>query len=699
VQLLVNIGSRIQRALWARLGQRSPVENRFLLLIPVVGAVTGLSAVGLAHVMAYIQKLCWGSGHNLLDAAAQTPWHYRLLVLVAAGAIVGLIGRIFRVETRGAGTAGMVQALALRGGYISFRNTWPRVLAGVSMVAMGASLGREGPMIQFGGALGSLIARKFKLSTQHIRILTCSAAAAAIAAVYNAPIGGTMMAMEVLIGNFSLEIFGPVVISSVISTFIFRNAMGDLPRFVIPDALRLGYKLVSGWELFAYVGLGILGGLVSVLFVRFLFWSEDSFEKIRLPAFARPVAGMLLVGGIGCFYPHVFGNGYEAVNLVLHENVPWELLFILPWAKLVATGFSLGSGGAGGLFMPTLMIGAYLGAGFGFGLHSWFPHATADYGAYALVGMGAVLAGTTHAPITAIMMIFEQTNSYQIVLPLMLVCIVSNGVARLLRSESVEHETLRRRGVTLPRGPEGGVMQTLRVADAMHDDAPAVAEATPFNEVVDRFLKEPYNNLYVTNQAGRFLGAIRLHALKDVLTQRDTLTMVVARDLIDEAFPVLTPDQKLADTMDAFWRERAERLPVVNNPQERRLIGWLSKRDLIGIYSQEILQKRQLLARFAVRSGDEQRETFVELPEGFELRTVELPAHHAGRTLAQLAPRSTYRVHVLARKRRDPVTGRESVEVPEPHTRLEAGDRLVVIGRFEDIAQFLAALALPPASA
>jgi CBS domain-containing protein len=242
-------------------------------------------------------------------------------------------------------------------------------------------------------------------------------------------------------------------------------------------------------------------------------------------------------------------------------------------------------------------------------------------------------------------------------------------------------------------------MQTLRVADAMHDDAPAVAEATPFNEVVDRFLKEPYNNLYVTNQAGRFLGAIRLHALKDVLTQRDTLTMVVARDLIDEAFPVLTPDQKLADTMDAFWRERAERLPVVNNPQERRLIGWLSKRDLIGIYSQEILQKRQLLARFAVRSGDEQRETFVELPEGFELRTVELPAHHAGRTLAQLAPRSTYRVHVLARKRRDPVTGRESVEVPEPHTRLEAGDRLVVIGRFEDIAQFLAALALPPASA
>jgi CIC family chloride channel protein len=306
--------------------------------------------------------------------------------------------------------------------------------------------------------------------------------------------------------------------------------------------------------------------------------------------------------------------------------------------------------------------------------------------------MGGLLAGMTHAPLTAIMMIFEQTNNYQIVLPLMFVCIVSHFTTRLFKARSMEEESLHRSGVVLPTGLEAGVMQSLRVEDIMHDDVPAVSHSVPFSMIVEQFLKEPYSNLYVVNSEGKFLGAIRLHSMKEMLHQGESLSSVIADDLVDDSFQFVTPRQNLADAMDIFWRENAERLPVINNPADRKLIGWISKRDLLGVYSQEIMHKRQLLGHFVVREADEKRDVFLELPEGFELRTVELPAQLGGRTLAELAPRASYGVHILAIKRRDPVTGRSLTEMPEPATRLVVGDDLVVIGKSESLALFRAAL-------
>jgi CIC family chloride channel protein len=391
----------------------------------------------------------------------------------------------------------------------------------------------------------------------------------------------------------------------------------------------------------------------------------------------------------------VLGNGYDTVNMTLHEDasLTLELLVVLAVAKTVATALTFGSGGAGGLFLPSLMVGALLGGAFGNRIHTWFPHHTAEQGAYALVGMGAILAGTTHAPITAIMMIFEQTNSYQIVLPLMFVCIVSHFTARAFQGKSLHDEALLRRGITLPKGPEENVMQTMHVADIMHDEQPAVNHSVPFATVVERFLKEPYNNLYVIDGHGKFLGAIRLHSMKEMLSQGEALQTVVAHDLIDDTFTFATPDENLAGTMEKFWQQNSERLPVVNNATDRILIGWMSKRDLLGVYSQEILRKRQLLGHFVVNDDGEKRDVFVELPEGFGLRSVELPASCDGKTLAELAPRSRYGVHVLACKRRDPVTGHEVVELPEAQTRFATGARIVVIGPDAAIANFIAALA------
>ncbi|HUJ70963.1 MAG TPA: chloride channel protein, partial [Verrucomicrobiae bacterium] len=470
----------------------------------------------------------------------------------------------------------------------------------------------------------------------------------------------------------------------------FRSCMGGLPRFEVPH-----YELVSAWELFPYLVLGLLAGLISLLFVRALFGSQDLFEKLPLPNWLKPAIGMLLVGVIGVWWPHVYGNGFETVNLTLSgkPDPTFTLLLLLIPLKILASSLTFGSGGAGGLFTPSLMVGALLGGSFGYGVHMLFPHVTAEHGAYALVGMGGVLAGMTHAPLTAIMMIFEQTNNYQIVLPLMFVCIISHFTTRLFKGRSMEEESLRRRGIALPTGLEASVMQSVRVEDIMHDDVSAISQSAPFPMVVEQFLKEPYNNLYVVNSAGKFLGAIRLHSMKNMLHQTESLSAVIADDLIDDSFQFVTPQQNLADVMDIFWRENAERLPVINNSTDRKLIGWISKRDLLGVYSQEIMRKQQRLARFTVHEPDETRDMFVELPEGFELQTAELPSHLDGRTLADLSPRSRYGVHVLAVKRRDAVTGRSITEIPEPAKRLAAGDDLVLIGKSENLANFMASLA------
>ena len=676
------IEERIRRTVRTKLAPRASGENVYLLLIPTVGVLAGVSALAIAYLMSLLQMAFWGTAHDVLAGAEAAQWWRRMLVPVLGGAVVAGMAWLLRHDVRGAGTAGLTEALALRGGHISTRQALPATLAGVVTVSSGGSLGREGPMIELAAAIGSRLGRRFGLGTQQVRVLVCCGAAAAISAVYNAPIGGTIFVMEILIGSFALEIFGPVVIASVISTLIFRGAMGDLPRFVIPT-----YELVSVWELAAYLALGVLGGLFSVLTIRCIGGVDEAFRKWRAPGPARTVTGFALVGAIGIAFPQVFGNGAESVNLVLHEQLPLYLLLALPVAKLLATALTRGCGGAGGIFTPTLMMGALVGGAFGYLVHGWFPQHTAEYGAYALVGMGAVLAGTTHAPIMAIMMIFEQTNSYSIILPLMLVCTISNLVARRIQPESLHLDTLRRRGVLLPAGPEAGVMKTLRVSDVLHDDVEAARERDPFHVVVDYFLHTPRNYLYVTDDDGTFVGAVPLHAIKNLLAAGQSLDVVIAADLV-EPFECVTPDEFLADTMEKFWKQHAERLPVVEGYDAPRLVGWLSQRDLIGIYNQEILHKRQLLAHFTIPDsaapGDEDGR-FVELPEGISIRTLVVPPAFDGKTIREIAPRSEFGVHVLQVAHYAPTRRKPVIEMPGPDSVLYADDRLVVVGAREDV--------------
>lgn len=671
-----------------------PADTIYVLLIPIIGLITGIAALAIAHVLALLQRLLWGNGENLLTSVAAAPWYYRLLIPGLGGATLALMVLLFKRDVRGGGTAGLMEAIALRGGRIRMRREVPAVIAGIVTVSSGGSLGREGPMIEFAAVIGSWLGRRFALSTQQVRVLVCCAAAAAISAVYNAPIGGTIFVMEILIGTFALEIFGPVVIASVLATLVFRSAMGQLPRFVIPV-----YELVSAWELVGYLLLGIICGVFSVVVIEFMAWSTDVFRKLVPLGYVRPIIGLLMLGAIGIEFPQVFGNGYETVNTALHEQLPLILLLVLPLMKLLATGITRGSGGSGGVFTPTLMLGALVGGAFGYGVHAAFPAQTAEYGAYAIVGMGAVLAGTTHAPIMAIMMIFEQTNSYPIILPLMLVCIVSNLVARQLKTESLHEDALQRRGVALNVKPEAGVMRSLRVADVMHDDRDCVHEREPFSRVVDYFLSAPRNFLYVVDGQGRFMGAISLHAIKETLHTRFGHEIVLATDLT-EPFESVTPDQPLADVMGVFWRQHSERLPVVADRASMRLIGWIGQRDLLGVYQQEILDQNPLLARFqTTEPSGTGRATYIELPPGTTIRTFVVPSGLAGRTVGEIVPNGKYGVHVLQIQRHNPHQRKQVVELADADTRLRMNDRMVVMAAEHDMAALQETLELRDSSA
>jgi len=664
------------------LGEQTPSQQALLVLIPLVGVVVGLTSAGIAYLIHYLQDVLWGDGHDLVAAALASPTAKRILLPAAGGAILGLLGLVLRVRMRGHGTAGIIHALALKNGLVSLRREYPGTASGILTVSCGGSLGREGPMVEFGTALSSWLGRRARLEPRELRILVAAAAAAGLSAAYNAPIGGAMFAMEILIGSLALQVLGPVVIASVIATLISRNAMGNLPRFVIPQ-----YNLVSPWELLAHVALGVLCGIFAVIIIRTMSLCEDGFQRSHLPRWIQPLIGFSVVGVIGVWLPYVYGNGYGTVNLALNQELPFLLLLILPLAKLLATAFTRGSGGAGGMFTPTLMMGSLIGGAFGTLVHAWFPEHTAGPGAYALVGMAAMVSGTTHAPIMAMFMIFEQTNSYQIILPLMVVCIVSNAVAKRLKPESLHMETLSRRGIELPKWPEQG-MRGLRVQNVMHAEVEAVRRTDDFPTVVEAFLRHRFNYMYVVDESGRYLGVIALHELKKMLGDADSLHMVIAQDLLTTEFQTVAPEDSLAETLERFWKQDSERLPVVTR-REEKLVGWISKRDLIALYKQEVLGEGQMFGRFG-QAGDEERkqDRFVELPKDFEVVSLPVPPAMVGKSLRELDPRGTYGLYVLQIVGYDPVFGTRNVRMPGPESILQREDRLVVVGPAKGIQGF-----------
>ncbi|HEX2224149.1 MAG TPA: chloride channel protein, partial [Thermoanaerobaculia bacterium] len=544
-------------------------------------------------------------------------------------------------------------------------------------------LGREGPMIRLGAMISSWLAARLRLEPHRLKVLVGCGAAAGLAAAYNVPVGGALFAMEVILGNFALDIFGPIVASSVISTLISRSVLGNTPLFAGQD-----YTLVSGWEILLYAGLGVVGGIASVLFVLGVRTGRRAFKGMRfLPDPLKPVLGMTLLGCLALWVPHVLGGGQAAINMVLSGNLQlpegfglpssFTVLFLLglAFAKLLATALTAGSGAAGGLFTPSLFFGALIGDAYGQWSHTVWPEVASPGEAYAIVGMAAVAAGTSHAPISAILILFELTGNYELILPLMVASITSSLLSRRLYRHSIYTEALRGAGIDLPWRMEEAVLAGLKAKDLARPDLDTLRPGAHYAEVVDKFFATRRQRLFVVAPDGLLLGAVSLHDIKHVLETPDLLTAVVAHDLMAPVDRVVRDDERLHRATEYFAHSDYERLPVVD--AAGRLQGLLAKRDLLAVYAQEVLGRPALLATFVSESQDSRQ--YVELPPDFSLRMVPVPRELVGKTLAEARLPQTTGTRVLE-IRRPSRPGEEDQLIPDAGTRLEPGDVFLLLG-------------------
>lgn len=677
---------------------RNWIEEPWFL--PVVAVICGLAGAGGAILFRSLIYFCgelffgtgghwFGSFSEALAAAldparpeslapgADLPAWRRFLAPALGGLIVGPFVHYLAAETKGHGVPEVMEAVARRGGVIRRRVVVVKTLASAVTIGSGGSVGREGPIVQIGAALGSAIGQVLQLPPRQIRTLVGCGAAAGIAATFNAPIAGALFAVEVILADFATTQLAPIVIASVVATVLSRAVLGDHPAFLIP-----GYELVSPLELVFYAGAGVFAGGIALVFMNVLYAAEDGIERWRFPEPLKAAVGGMAVGLIGTRLPEVFGSGYGAMSASLAGALSLGMLALLLVAKLAATSITLGSGGSGGVFAPSLFLGAVGGGFFGTVVHQAFPHWTASSGAYALVTMGAVVAATTHAPITAIIMLFEMTQTIAIIPPLMTACVISTLVATRLHPDSIYTMKLSRRGVDVRAEKDPNVLRSLTVRDVIDREPEILAAGASFREVLDLLVRSRHSAFLVVDEAGDLIGAISVSELRRVILEEESLRHVaVAADLVEPGGPCVSELDDLDTCLQLFSESHVAEIAVLE-PGTRRVVGAIHEQDVLDAYHREMLQ-RDLAGGVGSRLALAGRGRRMDLGDGFVLAEVEAPTRLVGRTLRELDIRAQTGVQVLLIRN----AARDGVRVPRPEDRIAAGDALVVAGPVQAVAQ------------
>jgi CIC family chloride channel protein len=573
-----------------------------------------------------------------------------------------------------------MEAVALRGGLIRTRVVLAKMFASGICIASGGSVGREGPIVQIGAAMGSTLGQWFRIDRQRLRTLVGCGAAAGIAGTFNAPVAGALFAVEVILGDFGVAQFSPIVISSVAATVVSHRFLGDFPAFEVPT-----YSLVSAPELFAYAALGILAGLVALGFMRTLYFAEDSFDRIRIYPPLRGLLGGAVVGVIGIWAPHIFGVGYEAINEALNGSLIWTAMVALVLIKILAVSITIGSGGSGGVFAPSLFIGAMLGGAVGTAVHTLWPASTGDAGAYALVGMGAVVAASTHAPITAILIIFELTANYEIILPLMITCIIATLLATRVQSASIYTLKLLRRGIDIYKGRVVNVLEPVSVREVMRPDVVTVSAGDGLGVVISKFMDHPGTSLFVTDDVGRLIGVITAQQIRPIMEKASSLgSLIIAQDLVTPGdIHSVSVDASLADVMKHFEEYRGE-VPVI---ARGRLVGLIWPEDVIARYNTEVFKRDMARSMVSAMNPQNKQESLPAIQDAV-VEEIPAPPRFMGKTIKDLNIREDFGVSVLMITQEASATGKPVTTMPAPDYTFMPGDVVLVMGPKEALPHF-----------
>jgi CIC family chloride channel protein len=589
VEAILQFGSRVlerlERLARVALGAAKHEQlSGIVFWAALIGVCGALSGVGFRASVRLVQFLLTRHSAGLVETAELLPWWARITVPTIGGACAGAllwIGQRWRL-LHGARKVDYMEAVAVGNGQLSARSALLHAASSFFTIGSGGSIGREGPLVQLAATAASKIGQWTQAPVPRLRLLVACGAAAGIATAYNAPIAGALFVAEVVLGSIAMESFGPLIVSSVVADATSRHFLGYGPVYQVPH-LNFG----AAWELVLYALLGVLLGHGAAPFLELLERARRAFRRLHWNPPATLALGGLIVGLLSLYVPQVWGNGYSTVNAMLNNQFPVQLLGLALVAKLISTSASVGSGANGGILTPTLFMGAAFGGLFGDAVHLLDPHSQSQLAAYAVVGMGAFLAGTTHAPLTSILLIFEMTLNYDVVLPLMLACVTAHYVARIYRhGESVYTRSLK------SRGPGNEDEWRLRQITALIRPPDLLVQRDELiSALIDRLPPRLAGSIYVMDSQNQLVGEIDINDLNRLAKADPAARIGTVAHIMHSAPPVLTPQMLLGDALDVFIANHCKRLPVVSGHWSPVLIGEVLRHDLLLALQERISER------------------------------------------------------------------------------------------------------------
>jgi len=568
-----------------------PGENtRMILIAACIGLMAGAAIIVFRESVDFIHEYLFIRGYELLRIE-EGGWRKFLLPLLPMLGMVLLIplSLAFPGKVNGYGFTKFLRRVNLENGVIHARNLFIKIVSTAITIGSGNSAGVEGPIAVIGGTLGSLVGQKSRVSGKRMKVYIAAGCAGGIAGIFNAPLAGMFFAAEiVLLGTYEISSFSALVIASALATVVSRAWYGEVPAFPVPD-----YHMVNPLiEMPLYSIMALLIGLLAVLHIRFFYFVRDKFQALPLHDQAKPILGAMLVGSIGIVFPQVMGDGYEYIGKALAGHALVSVMLALIVLKSVATAITLGSGGAGGVFAPALFIGAVCGGAFGGIVHYLLPGYTASPGAYATIGIGAFLAASTHAPMTAIFLLFEMTGNYLIIIPVMLASILSTIVASKFYHDSIDTVDFSREGIDIHEGREVAIMKSIRVGKAITEDVDFISETANINHLLQLF-RYARDSFYfpVINHKGLMVGVVSMQDVKTILHDEEQRVCFLVGAICTRDVIMLTPDDNLYGAMQLFDVKGIDEIPVVESLEEPWVLGMLKRPDVIAAYNHEILKR------------------------------------------------------------------------------------------------------------
>lgn len=561
----------------------------------IVGVAAGYAALAFRWLIGMLQTLTYGCAEDSYvptEAMAciygiNAAWWQILFVPAFGGLLVGLLLKYLMPGERPQGVADVIEASAHHGGRMPLRAGLVAAAASIGSIGAGASVGREGPVVHLGATLAHAIARRLHLGRSQQQTLLGCGVAAAIAASFNAPIAGVLFALEVVIGHYALSAFAPVVIASVMGTIVTRVYFGNYAAFVVPE-----HPIVSFWQFPAFALLGILSGVVAILFMRSCEFATNQIDRTGAPIWMRPAVAGLLVGGIALVFPQVLGVGYGITSDALMERVELWLLLALLFAKTAATVISLSGGFGGGVFSPSLVIGAMLGGAFGIIATNAFPDLSSGHGAYTLIGMGAVAGAVLGAPISTILIIFELTNDFKLTIGVMFAVVIASVITQQLHGKSFFSWLLESRGVNLRGGRELELLHAVHVSGVMVHEWDRIAPDASWQDVHDALLASKDGELFVMGEDMRLAGTITTADLSFSEQVKGGESKTTAADIARRKPPVLRADEDLLEAVEHIERIGEPHIAVVEDEGEMVMVGLVHERDLMLAHKRALLQAR-----------------------------------------------------------------------------------------------------------